>query len=123
MTQTSSGGSTVIAEQRRPGRGYALVLLTSLALGVVGIIPLVLAGYAVEQLLLAPLDPAPVDPTNNDGPASSWSVESWPAPGHNGLGRPHRNRCAPLLAGAPQLDASRGRPGLPPSPSSRARVN
>ncbi|RYY13821.1 MAG: hypothetical protein EON55_09625 [Alphaproteobacteria bacterium] len=67
MTQTSSGGSTVKAEQRRPGRGYALVLLTSLALGVVGIVPFVLAGYAVEQLLLAPLDLAPVDSTNNDG--------------------------------------------------------
>lgn len=39
----------------------------SLAVGVVGMIPSVLAGDAVEQLLPAPLDQAQVDPTNHDG--------------------------------------------------------
>lgn len=34
-----------------------------------GILPFVVAGYAVEQLMLAPLGLAPVDPTNNDGAA------------------------------------------------------
>lgn len=78
MTQTGSGGSPVIAEHGRPGPGYPLVLLTSLALAVVGIIPFVLAGYAVEQLLLAPLDLAPVDPTNNDGTSVLVVCGSWP---------------------------------------------
>jgi hypothetical protein len=67
MTQTGRGGPSLAAERRRPGRGYPLVVVTSMALGVVGVIPFVLAGYAVEQLLLAPLDLAYVDPTNNDG--------------------------------------------------------
>ena len=67
MTQTGSGGSPAVGEQGRPGRGYPLVLLTSLALGVAGVVPFVLAGYAVGQLLLAPLDLAQVDPTNDDG--------------------------------------------------------
>lgn len=45
------------------------MLWFSLALGIVGILPFVMAGYAVEQLVLAPLGLAPVDPTNNDGTA------------------------------------------------------
>jgi len=67
VTQRVRAGSSARGGRRQLGRGYLLVVMTSLALGVVGVIPFVLAGYAVEQLLLAPLDLAPVDPTNNDG--------------------------------------------------------
>ena len=57
------------AGRRRPGAGDLVVTVVSIALGVVGILPFVMAGYAVEQLVLAPLGLAPVDPTNNDGTA------------------------------------------------------
>ena len=60
----STGSSTAT-----PYPGHPLVALVSLALGVVGVLPFILVGYAVEQLLLAPLGLAPVDPTNYDGTA------------------------------------------------------
>lgn len=67
MTQPDGAGSSAREGKRQLAKGYALVVMTSLALGVLGVVPFVLAGYAVEQLLLAPLDLAPVDPTNDDG--------------------------------------------------------
>jgi hypothetical protein len=54
----------------RPGRGalgYGSVLGCSAAVGVVAVLPFVMALYALEQLVLAPLGLAPVDPTNDDG--------------------------------------------------------
>jgi hypothetical protein len=45
------------------------VVLVSVVLGVVGVIPFVLVPYALEQLVLAPLGLAAVDPTNDDGDA------------------------------------------------------
>lgn len=57
------------AGRRHPGSGYLLVAVVSTALGIVGILPFVMAGYAVEQLVLAPLGLAPIDPTINDGTA------------------------------------------------------
>lgn len=69
MTHTGRAGSSVGAGRRHPGWGHPLVALVSLALGVVGVLPFILVGYAVEQLLLAPLGLAPVDPTNDDGTA------------------------------------------------------
>lgn len=69
MIQTDSGGSSVKAGREHRGWGFPLVAVISIVLGIVGIIPFVIAVYAVEQLLLAPLGLAPVDPTNNDGAA------------------------------------------------------
>lgn len=66
MTRPGRAGSSASQGRRRPRPGHALVIIASVALGVVGIIPFVLAGYAIEQLLLAPLGLAPVDPTNDD---------------------------------------------------------
>jgi len=69
MSETGVGSRERASRGRRSAVGYGSVILCSAVLGAAGVLPLVMALYAVDQLVLAPLGLTRTDPTNNDGAA------------------------------------------------------